>query len=128
MNLFARIPFGYKLRLITGLLMGSTARAALTELLRLSRTQSISLWAIAVCGGSLALIALELTSHRTIATIRRLAERAHSITEGNLTGEPVHVDAEDDVGDLARSMDRMQQSIQGVIAAIKETSGTLHDN
>jgi methyl-accepting chemotaxis protein len=128
MNLFARIPFGYKLRLITGLLMGSTALAALTEVLRLSRTQSISLWAIAVCGGSLALIALELTSHRTIATIRRLAERAHSITEGNLTGEPVHVDAEDDVGDLAHSMDRMQQSIQGVIAAIKETSGALHDN
>jgi methyl-accepting chemotaxis protein len=128
MNFFARIPFRYKLRLITGLLMASTALAALTEILPLSRMQSISLRTIALLGGSIALIALELTSHRTIATIRRLAERAHSITEGNLTGEPVHVDAEDEVGDLAHSMDRMQQSIQGVIAAIMETSGTLHHN
>jgi methyl-accepting chemotaxis protein len=128
MNFFARIPFPYKLRLISGILTGSTALAALTEALRLSRAQTLSLWTIAICGGSIALIALELTAHRVITTVRQLAERAHAITAGNLTGDPVHVDTKDEIGDLAHSMDRMQQSIQGVIAGIMETSGTLHGN
>ncbi len=128
MNFFARIPFGYKLRLIMGLLMASTALAALTEVFRLNRAETISLWAVAMVGGTVALIGLELTSRCLIASLRELGERARSITEGNLTGQTVICGAHDEVGDLGHSMDRMQESLQGVIAAIMEASATLHDN
>jgi methyl-accepting chemotaxis protein len=124
-NFFARLSFRSKLRLIVGLLMGSSAIAAFTQTAHLDQTETISLWTVAVLGGSIALIALELTSRKISASVVQLSKRVQAIAEGDLTSEPVPVNTHDEIASLAQSIDRMQESLRDMIGSMIEISAGL---
>jgi methyl-accepting chemotaxis protein len=126
MNLSAGIPLRLRMRLISALLMASTALAALTQLFHLNRAETISLWAVAMVGGTLGLVGLELTSHSIVTSLGQLAESTGAIAEGDLTGRAIICGAHDEVGALAQSIDRMQQSLQSMVAEIMEAAATVH--
>lgn len=124
-NPFAHLPCRLKLFLISGLLAASTAVAALAQILPLSRTEIICFWALAMVGGSAALVGLALTGGGMMRTLDELARRAQAISHGDLTGAPLPCNARDEIGRLSQAINRMQQDLSGVFAGISETSAGL---
>jgi methyl-accepting chemotaxis protein len=124
----ARISFRSKSRMIIGLLTASTAFAAFAQVAQLDHAQIVSLWSIATAGGLLGVIALELNYRGIAASLGRLSQRARAIADGDLTGEPAGITAKDEIGDLARSLDRMRDRLQTRIGTMLETSAAVeHD-
>jgi HAMP domain-containing protein len=108
MSFLARFSCRVKLIFIAGLLAGSTGLAALAQILPLSRVEILSFWTAALVGGSLAIAALAMTAHGIMSSIDKLAHRAQSIAQGDLTGEPFQFGTQDEIGQLALSINRMQ--------------------
>lgn len=126
MNAFNRLPCRAKLRLVSVMLVASTALAALTELLHLDKTATLISWAFALLGGASALALLELAARHIVGSIVQLAARARAIATGDLTAGPLFVDARDELGDLARSMDLMQRNLREMVGATMEASAAVH--
>ena len=114
--------------LISGLLGASTGVAALAQILPLTRTEIVCFWAVAVTGGTIALATLALTSRNMMRTLDRLARRAEAIAAGDLAGAPMQCVANDEIGRLSQSMNRMQQTLAGMFGDILEVSASLHDD
>ncbi len=126
MNFFRRLSCSFKLRSISALLIASTGLVGLTQIFHFNRTATLAAWGVAVLGGLLALVLLELASRGIVGSIVQLSQRACAIAQADLTGEPFLADARDEVGDLARSIDGMRQKLQSLIAGIMETAAKVH--
>jgi methyl-accepting chemotaxis protein len=100
--------------------------ASLHETVHAIRWQAIYLWLAIVFGGVIGSSIAELTLRRVVRSIILVADRAQQIAEGNLTGEPLHTDSEDEVGSLATSINRMQDNLREMIRAMMEISNTVH--
>jgi methyl-accepting chemotaxis protein len=125
MNLFCRVPCRTKLFLIAGLLGLSTSLAGLAQILPLSKHQIIAFWSVAIVGGCIALGALAFTAYGMMQTLDKLARRACAIAGGDLTGSPFPVVVNDELGNLSRSINVMQEKLQSMVAAIADESAGL---
>lgn len=65
-------------------------------------------------------------ARRIVKSIELLAQRAEAIADGDLTGEAVHIESNDEVTALATSINRMQQNLREMIRTMTEISGTIH--
>jgi methyl-accepting chemotaxis protein len=99
---------------------------SLQEELRLNRLEAIFMWLGVILGGLAGIIVAESTGRRIVGVIVDLANRARAIAEGDLTGEPLHIPFEDEVGDLAASVNRMQQSLTSMVSTVKDASAAVH--
>ena len=99
---------------------------SLEEELRLSRLATLFIWMGIVLGALLGGGLTEMTARRVGASLRGIAARAHAIAEGDLTGEPIHAESEDELGNLAESVNRMQRSLEDMVGAMLEASTVVH--
>jgi len=94
--------------------VASSGRAALV-------TGLASLLVLAVAGA-----ALSRVLHRGVSgPVTRVAQAAGRIAEGDLTGGALRVSSRDEVGEMARSFNRMTADLRAVIAEIQRTGATL---
>jgi len=82
-----------------------------------------------VAGFGLAIIVLVLTTLKSSFVTPLLAVLKHIevLSEGHLSTR-LHLNQQGELGELNRNLDRMQDSLIKVIAAVKESSGTLNQS
>jgi methyl-accepting chemotaxis protein len=87
-----------------------------TQLIAVLGTLAVMLLA----GGTAVVIARGVTRPLLL-----VAERANAIAEGDLTGTELHSQAQDETGELTRSINRMQQRLSELMASIGQNAETL---
>lgn len=125
MNFLRSIPCRTKLIVISGLLAVSTSLAGLAQVLPLTHIEIAGCWGAALIGGSTALAALAFTAYGLMGTLKELGRRARAIADGDLTGETFPVWVKDEVGELADSINFMQEKLQSMVSSIVEQSAGL---
>ncbi|WP_313235503.1 methyl-accepting chemotaxis protein [Sporosarcina ureae] len=92
-------------------------------------------WDVVRDGILISIIPMILASIGTGFLIRRktkpitsLIEQAKEIADGNLAVQPTEVKSQDEVGDLARTLNRMTVNLQDMIATMNTTSQHLSEN
>jgi methyl-accepting chemotaxis protein len=101
---------------------------SLAETIHLSHLEAIYMWLATFAGGLLGLLLSEVTIRRIVRSVIMVADRAQAIAEGDLTGEPMNFDSNDEVTGLARSVNRMQQNLREMIGTMGEIAATVnHD-
>lgn len=92
-------------------------------------------WDVVRDGILLSIIPMLLASVGTGFLIRRktkpitsLIEQAKKIADGDLAVQPTEVKSQDEVGDLARTLNRMTVNLQDMIATMNTTSQHLSEN
>jgi methyl-accepting chemotaxis protein len=63
-----------------------------------------------------------LLSRRIVGATSAVLSKAEAIAAGDLTGEQVHVNSDDELGDLATAMNKMQSSLVKMIVAVAENA------
>lgn len=78
-----------------------------------------------ILGGGLLLIfcVLLIFGRSLTGKIKRLAEWTDAISLGHLDSQPINLDSHDEIGDLIKAIDRMQQSIKISIARLAKRRG-----
>ena len=106
----------------------SQTRRAEDDVIRLSRANtltSLSLWVATLLSCGAALLVSILLGRHLVAMIDRVAQRADGISGGDLTGDELSIGGNDQIGMLAEAMNRMQQSLRGIIGTVADTAGSL---
>ena len=90
------------------------------------RLEAIYLWLSVIFGGILGSLLAEFTIRRVVRSIVLVVNRAQQIAEGDLTGEALHMDSNDEVGSLAGSINRMQDNLREMIGTMMEISNIVN--
>ena len=98
----------------------------LSETVRVIRLEAIYLWLAIAFGGVIGSLLAELTIRRVVRSVVLVAGRAQQIAEGDLTGEALHMDSNDEVGSLAGSINRMQDNLREMIGTMMEISNIVN--
>jgi methyl-accepting chemotaxis protein len=123
------LPLEKSLFAMTGDLGDSQMTQADLEIVQLQHANSSTLWTLwiatilgAVGGGFISFT----LSRRITRSIDLVAERADAIAEGNLTGDELnHLYGSDQIGTLAKAMQKMQSSLGSIIGTVVQTAGSL---
>jgi methyl-accepting chemotaxis protein len=99
---------------------------SLSETVRVIRLEAIYLWLSIVFGGVVGTLLAELTIRRVVRSVVLVADRAQQIAEGDLTGDAMHMDSNDEVGGLASSINRMQDNLREMIGTMVEISNIVN--
>ena len=112
----------------TALLEGlsQTTESNFQQIARLNRVEAIYMWTFTLVGGLLGLLLSELAVRRVVRSVLMVAGRAQAISEGDLTGESLAMEANDEITGLARSINRMQENLREMIGTMIETSATVN--
>jgi methyl-accepting chemotaxis protein len=102
-----------------------TAKAT-HEMASAARMVSIILWVATLLGAGIGGFVSRMMARRIVNSIELLAARAEAIADGDLTGDTVHIDSNDEITALAVSVNRMQQNLREMIRTMTEISGTIH--
>ena len=100
----------------------------LRSLVRINHLQALYMWLAILIGGLLGSTLSELTLRRIVRSITLVADRAQAIAEGDLTGDTLHMDSNDEVTSLARSVNTMQENLRQMIRTMMEISGTVNND
>jgi methyl-accepting chemotaxis protein len=100
----------------------------LNSVVEINRREAIHLWLFIFLGGLFGVGMSEVTMRRVVRSISRVADRAQTIAEGDLTGEPMHMDSNDEVTSLASSINRMQESLREMIRTVMEISDIVSED
>lgn len=107
----------------------SQMKQADLEIAQLQHANSATLWTLwiatilgALVGGCISF----MLSRRITRSIDLVAERADAIAEGDLTGDELnHLYGSDQIGALARAMQKMQSNLSSIIGTVVQTAGSL---
>ncbi len=119
---------------LSGLLNGAVQRELsitndnLREVVHTNRVEAIVLWLSILLGGILGVLMAEMTMRRIVRSIVMVAGRAYAIAEGDLTGDHLHMDSNDEVTSLASSINRMQDNLRQIIRTMMEISSTVSED
>ncbi len=102
------------------------ANGSLRETVHSMRLQAIYLWLAILFGGIVGSVLAEFSIRRVVRSVVLVANRAQQITEGELTGESLYIDANDEVGSLATSINRMQDNLRSMIRTMMEISNMVN--
>jgi methyl-accepting chemotaxis protein len=108
--------------------LGDATNRDLNHVVEINRMEAIYLWLAIFLGGLLGAGLAEVTMRRIVRSIGLVADRAQTIAEGNLTGEPLHMDSNDEVTQLALSINRMQENLCQIIRTMMEIAGTVSED
>ena len=112
---------------VVGRLVAATSQD-LNSVVEINRREAMHLWSFIFLGGLFGVGMSEITMRRVVRSILRVAERAQTIAEGDLTGEPMHMDSNDEVTSLAGSINRMQENLREMIRTMMEISGIVSED
>jgi methyl-accepting chemotaxis protein len=123
------LPLEKSLFSMTGDLGESQMTQANLEIAQLQHANSATLWTLwiatilgAIIGGVISV----MLSRRITRSIDLVAERADAIAEGDLTGvELNHLYGSDQIGTLAKAMQKMQSNLSAIIGTVVDTAGSL---
>jgi methyl-accepting chemotaxis protein len=115
---------------VTGIVdaFGSATRHDLNHVVEINRMEALYLWLAIILGGLLGAGLAEVTTRRIVRSIGLVADRAQLIAEGDLTGEPLHLDSNDEVTQLAVSINRMQENLCQIIRTMMEIAATVSED
>jgi methyl-accepting chemotaxis protein len=108
--------------------VGSQKEQAAREIAMLHHADQqalVTLWSATLIGAILGGIFSLAIGRRLVRAVAALAERANAIASGDLTGKPLHLGTADQMVDLGDAMQRMQESLAGIIGTVAETAGSL---
>lgn len=108
--------------------LGAATNGDLKHVVEINHTEALFLWLAILIGGIFGAGLAEVTMRRIVRSIGLVADRAQMIAEGDLTGEPLHMDSNDEVTQLAGSINRMQENLCQIIRTMTEISGTVSDD
>jgi methyl-accepting chemotaxis protein len=123
------LPLEKSLFSMTGDLGESQMTQANLEIAQLQHANTATLWTLwiatilgAIIGGVISF----LLSRRITRSIHLVAERADAIAEGDLTGKELdHLYGSDQIGTLAKAMQKMQSNLAAIIGTVVDTAGSL---
>jgi methyl-accepting chemotaxis protein len=98
----------------------------LNETVHVIRVEAIYLWLSILFGGVLGTLLAEFTIRRVVRSVVLVANLAQQIAEGDLTGDALHMDSNDEVGSLASSINRMQENLREMIGTMMEISNIVN--
>jgi len=102
------------------------ANSSLYATVQSMHMQAIYLWLAIIFGGVIGSVLAELSIRRVVRSVVLVATRAQHIAEGDLTGEALHTDSNDEVGSLATSINRMQDNLREMIRTMMEIANTVN--
>ena len=102
--------------------------SSLHQAVQLNHQEALIMWLAIAIGGLLGGVMSELTTRRVIRSITMVADRAQLIAEGDLTGDALHMDSNDEVTSLASSINRMQDNLRQIIRTMVEIAGTVNQD
>ena len=102
------------------------ANVSLHETVHSMHLQAIYLWLAIFFGGVVGSVLSEISIRRVVRSVVLVANRAQQIAEGDLTGESLHIDANDEVGSLATSINRMQDNLREMIRTMMEIANMVN--
>jgi methyl-accepting chemotaxis protein len=100
----------------------------LNRIVEINRIEAIYLWIFIFLGGLFGAGMAEVTMRRVVRSILHVASRAQTIAAGDLTGEPMHIESNDEVTSLAGSINRMQDNLREMIRTMMEISGIVSED
>lgn len=100
----------------------------LSEAVRVIHVEALYLWLSIVFGGVVGTLLAEFTIRRVVRSIVLVANRAQQIAEGDLAGETLHTDSNNEIGSLASSINRMQDNLREMIGTMMEISNIVNDD
>jgi len=123
------LPLERSLFSMTGDLGESQMTQANLEIAQLQHANSSTLWTLwiatilgAIIGGVISF----MLSRRITRSIDLVAERADAIADGDLTGSELnHLYGADQIGTLAKAMQKMQSNLSAIIGTVVDTAGSL---
>lgn len=123
------LPLEKSLFALSGDLGDSQMEQANLEITELQRANSSTLWTLwiatllgAIIGGVISFV----LSRRITRSIDLVAERADAIAEGDLTGNELnHLYGNDQIGTLAKAMQKMQSNLSSIIGTVVQTASSL---
>jgi methyl-accepting chemotaxis protein len=98
----------------------------LNHVVEINRLEAIHLWLFIFLGGLFGAGMSEITMRRVVRSVSLVAGRAQTIAEGDLTGEPMHMDSNDEVTSLAGSINCMQDNLREMIRTMMEISSSVN--
>jgi len=107
---------------------GEATNRDLNRVVQINRMEALFLWLAILIGGLLGAGLAEITMRRIVRSISLVATRAQLIAEGDLTGEPMHMDSNDEVTQLAISINRMQENLCQIIRTMMEIAATVSED
>lgn len=108
--------------------LGQATNRDLNQVVAINHVEALYLWLAVAVGGLLGAGLAEITMRRVVRSIGLIANRAQSIAEGDLTGEPLHMGSNDEVTQLSVSINRMQENLCQIIRTMMEISGTVSED
>jgi methyl-accepting chemotaxis protein len=104
----------------------SQTNQEIAQLLRADTSTLYTLWIATILGALIGGFISFTLSRRITRSIDLVAERADAIAEGDLTGaELSHLYGADQIGTLARAMQKMQSNLAAIIGTVVQTAGSL---
>lgn len=87
----------------------------------------VVLWVFTILGAVIGGFISSRLARRIVKSIQLVAERAEAIADGDVTGDSLLIESNDEVTALATSVNRMQQNLREMIRTMNEISGTIHN-
>ncbi|MBV8675133.1 MAG: methyl-accepting chemotaxis protein [Acidobacteriaceae bacterium] len=100
----------------------------LNSVVAINRLEAIHLWLFIFLGGLCGAALAEATIRRVVRSVSLVVDRAQAIAEGDLTGEPLHMDSNDEITSLASSTNRMQDNLREMIRTMMEISAIVSED
>ncbi len=100
----------------------------LNSVVAINRLEAIHLWLFIFLGGLLGAAMAEATLRRIIRSIELVVNRAQAIAEGDLTGESLHMESNDEITSLAGSINCMQDNLREMIRTMMEISTLVSED
>ena len=103
----------------------AASAAEVVELQHANQMSVLTLWITTLLGAILGGFIQTILVRRVTRAIGLLVERADSIAAGDLTGDELVLQNNDQVGMLAAAMNAMQTALGGIIGTVASTAGSL---
>jgi methyl-accepting chemotaxis protein len=90
-----------------------------------NRSALNTLWSATILGALVGGIISFLLGKRITSAVALVVQRANSIASGDLTGAPLQLNTNDQIGTLAQAMQQMQTNLATIIGTVVDTAGNL---
>ncbi len=107
---------------------GEATSQDLQHVVEINHVEALFLWLAILIGGLIGMLLAEMTMRRIVRSISLVMERARLIASGDLTGEPLHMDSNDEVTQLSVSINQMQENLRHIIRTMMEIAAMVSDD
>lgn len=89
---------------------------------KITESLNLTLWITTIMALGLGVAAATFLSRRVSTTTRSVLDKAEAIAAGDLTGEDLEITSDDELADLARAINKVNESLDSIISSIAESA------